>query len=514
MNADPRAHPAPPPPVPAPRPGPAGPGAWCAAATTGWSPASAPGSPTTSASTSRSSGWSRCSAPSSGPARSCSPTSWPGSLLPERVSDAARRLSGWADEHPHPGHPDLAARDRHPELLAARSPRCWRLAARRAVAVVEIDPALADTAAMSEAYDLRMDTGANCVVVGGRRDGEERIAACLVRADTRADVNNLVKRDPRRPQVLVPVDGPRGRGVRRWSTAGSPPSGCPPRWRLLVDPRVLDIEVAVIGSRRTPVEAAAPRAAAGELPGAEVIEGLAAMKPRGRPSPVRRLMAAVAAAARRARRAAAATTTAPTRRRRSEPDEVALHADRRSPCRRSRRRPASCIADIEQSSRDGAAQPVRGLDRQRHRQHDHADQGDLPRRPVPDRRCPAPGCATSRPRRGAASRSTQPDQPACDRTAARERHRHRRVHRRRRARRATTVPVTDDADVIARSRPARCLELDVDQVAHLSWADEVTASGDGGRVGRHHDAGRSTPPASRAHAGDRQHRGQPGALRR
>ena len=32
------------------------------------------------------------------------------------------------------------------------------------------------------------------MVVSGKRDGEERVAACLVRADTRADVNNLVKR--------------------------------------------------------------------------------------------------------------------------------------------------------------------------------------------------------------------------------------------------------------------------------------------------------------------------------
>ena len=47
---------------------------------------------------------------------------------------------------------------------------------------------------MSEAYGISLDTGANCVVVGGRRDGEDRVAACLVRADTRADVNNLVKR--------------------------------------------------------------------------------------------------------------------------------------------------------------------------------------------------------------------------------------------------------------------------------------------------------------------------------
>ncbi len=62
------------------------------------------------------------------------------------------------------------------------------------VGVVEIDPELADTAAMTEAYDVPLNASANCVVVSGRRAGEERLAACLVRADTRADVNNLVKR--------------------------------------------------------------------------------------------------------------------------------------------------------------------------------------------------------------------------------------------------------------------------------------------------------------------------------
>src|SRR6478609_1132226 len=108
------------------------------------------------------------------------------------------------------------------------------------VGVVEIDPDIADTAAMSEAYGLSMSTGANCVVVGGRRDGEERVAACLVRADTRADVNNLVKRtlDVRKASFLsmeraveesameyggiTPVGHPRARHRRGGDRLGSP----------------------------------------------------------------------------------------------------------------------------------------------------------------------------------------------------------------------------------------------------------------------------------------------------
>ena len=73
----------------------------------------------------------------------------------------------------------------------------------------------------------------------------------------------------------------------------------------------------------------------------------------------------------------------------------------------------------------------------------------------------------------------EPDRPACDRTASSgtltvdytvdgEP-------------KSTTIQVLDDADVIQKVTSARCLELSVDKIAHLSWADEVTASGDGGK---------------------------------
>lgn len=52
----------------------------------------------------------------------------------------------------------------------------------------------------------------------------------------------------------------------------------------------------------------------------------------------------------------------------------------------------------------------------------------------------------------------------------------------------TTVPVSDEAEVIARITSARCLELAVAQIAHLSWADQITTtdnssdSSDGGQA--------------------------------
>lgn len=163
----------------------------------------------------------------------------------------------------------------HPELLAppvAAALRNWPRATE--VAVVEIDPAVADTAAMSAAYDLPMSTGANCVVVAGKRAGEERVAACMVRADTRADVNNVVKRllDVRKASFLAMERAVEESGMEY---GGITPVGIPDEWRLLVDARVTGIEVAVIGSgvRRSKLLLAG--SLVGELPGAEIVDGLA-----------------------------------------------------------------------------------------------------------------------------------------------------------------------------------------------------------------------------------------------
>ena len=142
------------------------------------------------------------------------------------------------------------------------------------VLVAEIDPELADTAAMSEAYSFSMLDSANCVVVSGKRAGEERIAACMVRADTRADVNNLVKRtlDVRKAS-FHPMD----RAVEETGMeyGGITPFGLPSQWRLLVDERVVAIERACVGSGVRRSKLFLPGALLAELPGAEVLTDLA-----------------------------------------------------------------------------------------------------------------------------------------------------------------------------------------------------------------------------------------------
>ena len=143
------------------------------------------------------------------------------------------------------------------------------------VEVVAIDPELADTAACAAAYDLPMESGANCVVVAGKRAGEERIAACLVRADTRADVNHTVKRllDVRKPSFL-PLE--RAVAESGMEYGGITPVGLPDGWRVLVDSRVVtDGELALIGSGVRRSKLLLPGDLLGRLRGVEVVEDLA-----------------------------------------------------------------------------------------------------------------------------------------------------------------------------------------------------------------------------------------------
>ena len=148
-----------------------------------------------------------------------------------------------------------------------------------AVGVAEIDPELADTAAMTEAYDLPLAASANCVLVSGRREGVERIAAAVVRATTRADVNSAVKRllDVRKASFL-PMD--RATAESGMEYGGITPLGLPAGYRVLVDARIAAADrtadgMVVIGSGLRRSKLALPGALLAAAPGVELVDGLA-----------------------------------------------------------------------------------------------------------------------------------------------------------------------------------------------------------------------------------------------
>ena len=142
-----------------------------------------------------------------------------------------------------------------------------------AVWVAEIEDDLADTAAFSDAYGVPLEASANCVVVAARRAGQTTLAACVVLATTRADVNGLVRRqlDARKasfaPQDVAVAESGMAFG-------GITPVGLPEGWPVLVDAAVAGADLVVIGSGTRGSKLAVSGAALAALPAAVVLEGL------------------------------------------------------------------------------------------------------------------------------------------------------------------------------------------------------------------------------------------------
>jgi prolyl-tRNA editing enzyme YbaK/EbsC (Cys-tRNA(Pro) deacylase) len=168
-------------------------------------------------------------------------------------------------------HPELVAPATHAALIA------WARdvpAAAELVLVSASDPALADTAAYVAAYHVPIEASVNCVVIAGARGGRERIAAACIRADTRADVNRVMRRlIDVRTCSFMPMDAAvAGSGME---SGGITPIGLPIDWPVYLDARVADVPTALIGSGIRGSKLLLPGELLCRLPGATVTDGFA-----------------------------------------------------------------------------------------------------------------------------------------------------------------------------------------------------------------------------------------------
>jgi prolyl-tRNA editing enzyme YbaK/EbsC (Cys-tRNA(Pro) deacylase) len=167
------------------------------------------------------------------------------------------------------------AASEQPELLA--QPTMAALIATGqldSVGVAAIDPAISDTAATQEAFGLDANQLANCVIVSGKREGIEKIAACVILASTRADINSVLKKllDVRKASFLA-MD--RAVELSGMEYGGITPIGLPAEWPIFIDSRVAGSELVVVGSGIRASKILVPGAILAGLPGAQVIENLA-----------------------------------------------------------------------------------------------------------------------------------------------------------------------------------------------------------------------------------------------
>lgn len=169
-----------------------------------------------------------------------------------------------------PGQLDWRSARDHADLVAA--PTALALDGLAAECLVApVDPELADTAAFCEAYGVLPEESANCVVVEGRRGETTRMAACMVLATDRADVNKVVRKhlDVRKIS-FASMDS--ATSLTGMEYGGITPIGLPGDWPVLVDQRVADAGWVVIGGGVRGSKIAIRGSDLAALPGAEVIE--------------------------------------------------------------------------------------------------------------------------------------------------------------------------------------------------------------------------------------------------
>lgn len=117
------------------------------------------------------------------------------------------------------------------------------------VLVVDTDPELADTVNFCQAYEVAMDASANCVVVAGKRGQTTTLAACVVLATTRADVNGLVRKHlEARKASFAPMETAVAETGMEYG--GITPIGLPAGWPVLIDAAVIDTPHVIVGSGR------------------------------------------------------------------------------------------------------------------------------------------------------------------------------------------------------------------------------------------------------------------------
>lgn len=139
--------------------------------------------------------------------------------------------------------------------------------------VVDCDPDLADTAAFCEAYGYSPDESANAIVVVGKAEPPV-FAMCLVLADSRLDVNKIVrKRLGTRKASFASAD--QTVELTGMQIGGVTPFGITTPLELWIDSRVMARDRLIIGGGGRDRKLLVPPATLAGHPGAVVVEDLA-----------------------------------------------------------------------------------------------------------------------------------------------------------------------------------------------------------------------------------------------
>lgn len=141
------------------------------------------------------------------------------------------------------------------------------------VEVIDCDPQLADTAQFCAAYGYALEDSANAILVAGRSD-PSAYAVCVVLANTRLDVNRVVrKRLGVRKASFAPPDVTAE--ITGMAIGGVTPFALPDGLALWIDRRVMERDRIVVGGGSRSAKVVGPPAMLLAVPGADVVDDLA-----------------------------------------------------------------------------------------------------------------------------------------------------------------------------------------------------------------------------------------------
>jgi prolyl-tRNA editing enzyme YbaK/EbsC (Cys-tRNA(Pro) deacylase) len=140
-------------------------------------------------------------------------------------------------------------------------------------AVVPCDPDLADTAAFCATYGYRLDQSANAILVVGK--SEPRLyAVCLVLANTRLDVNGVVRRRFAVKKASF-ASADETIDITGMQIGGVTPYGLPDGLPIWIDARIMACEQVIVGGGSRDRKLLVPPESLSALPNAEVVDELA-----------------------------------------------------------------------------------------------------------------------------------------------------------------------------------------------------------------------------------------------
>jgi prolyl-tRNA editing enzyme YbaK/EbsC (Cys-tRNA(Pro) deacylase) len=141
------------------------------------------------------------------------------------------------------------------------------------VNVALIDAQFSDTAGFCAEYDIKPEQCANCVIIEAKRGETSKFVACVILATTRADVNGLVRRTvDARKASFAPMD--QAVSASGMEYGAITPVGLPADWTILVDSKVIEQPMVVIGAGIRSAKLVLPGKVLATLPNVQVLEGL------------------------------------------------------------------------------------------------------------------------------------------------------------------------------------------------------------------------------------------------